>query len=264
MLLLYHNGSSTCSTKVRIVLAEKAIEWKEHFLDLRAGDAQRPEYLKLNPNGVVPTLLVDGNPIIESTIICEYLDDAFPDKPLKPASPLERARMRLWTRQLDDDVHAATSTVSSAIAFRHQHLAKSPADYEAYFAGIPDAERRDKRRKTIELGMDHPAFAPAVRRFAKLIADMEIALAKTRFLAADSYSLADVAYTAYMNRLVHLGMDEMIKARPRVAEWADRLRERPSYRPAVTDWEPADYLAIYERTRDEARERVGRILVSPI
>ncbi len=264
MLELYHNGSSTCSTKVRIVLAEKNLEWKEHFLNLRAGDAQAPEYLKLNPNGMVPTLLVDGQAIIESTIICEYLDDAYPHNPLKPASAFDIARMRLWMRQLDDNVHAATSTVSSAIAFRHQHLCKSPEDYEAYFAGIPDPVRREKRRRTIEEGMDHPAFEPAVRRFAKLIADMDAALAHTSYLAADTYSLADVAYTAYMNRLEHLGMDDMINVRPRVADWVKRLCERPTYQVAVKDWEPPDYLAIYARTKEEARERVGRILGTPV
>lgn len=54
-LELYHNHMSTCSAKVRLVLAEKKLPWDGHLLDLRAGDNLRPEYLKLNRNGVVPT-----------------------------------------------------------------------------------------------------------------------------------------------------------------------------------------------------------------
>ena len=60
MLELYHNGMSTCSQKVRLCLAEKGLDWTGHAMDLRAGDQHRPDYLSLNPNGVVPTL-VDGD-----------------------------------------------------------------------------------------------------------------------------------------------------------------------------------------------------------
>jgi len=95
---------------------------------LRAGDAQKPEYLKLNPYTVVPTLVHDGRTIIESTVICEYLDDAWPDHPLKPDHSLGRAQMRLWTKQLDEGVHAAVAVFSLCIAFRHQGLARPSSE----------------------------------------------------------------------------------------------------------------------------------------
>jgi len=72
----YHNINSVCAQKVRIALAEKGLEVKEHLLTLR-GDQHEPAYRKLNPNGVVPTLVHDGRPIIESSLILYYLDDAF-------------------------------------------------------------------------------------------------------------------------------------------------------------------------------------------
>ena len=98
---LHHADMSTCAQKVRILLAEKELPWISHELNLRLRDQHRPEYLKLNPNGVVPTLVDDGAPVIESTVICEYLDDKYPDPPLRPADPLERARMRIWTKRQD-------------------------------------------------------------------------------------------------------------------------------------------------------------------
>jgi len=123
---------------VRFALAEKKLAWEGHHLNLRAGDQQGPEYLKLNSNAVVPTLVDEENVIIESTVICEYLDDAYPEPKLKPANALGRARMRLWTKQLDEGVHAATSVVSSAIAFRYQKLAIGMEALEEFHKKMPD------------------------------------------------------------------------------------------------------------------------------
>src|SRR5271156_219768 len=94
MLTLYHNDMSVCAAKVRTALAEKKLDWNGVHLDLRAGDAQKPEYLRLNPNAVVPTLVFNGQAIIESTVICEFIDDQWPDEPLKPLDGFGRARMR--------------------------------------------------------------------------------------------------------------------------------------------------------------------------
>ena len=78
MIQLYHNDMSSCAQKVRIVLAEKGLEWKGHHLSLRDGESRTSEYKKLNPNGVVPTLITDSNEtIIESTVIMEYLDEKY-------------------------------------------------------------------------------------------------------------------------------------------------------------------------------------------
>ena len=117
MVTLYHNDMSVCAAKVRTALAEKQLSWEGVHLDLRAGDAQKPEYLKLNPNAVVPTLLHDGRTIIESTVICEYIDDEWPDHPLKPDRAWERAQMRLWTKQLDESVHARLRSFPHALPF---------------------------------------------------------------------------------------------------------------------------------------------------
>ena len=113
---LYHADMSTCAQKVRLVLALKKLPWESRLLDLRRRDQHRPDYLKLNPNGVVPTLVDDGQAIMESTIICEYLDDAYPDPPLRPAAPTERAGMRIWTRRLDETLHFSTGVGTEEIA----------------------------------------------------------------------------------------------------------------------------------------------------
>ena len=85
MLKLYNAPHSTCSQKVRICLHEKGLPFEDIRLDLgKAKDQLKPEYLKLNPNGVVPTLVDDGNVIIDSSVICEYLDEKYPAPKLTP------------------------------------------------------------------------------------------------------------------------------------------------------------------------------------
>lgn len=82
MISLYHNDMSVCAQKVRMTLAEKQLPWESHHLDLRAGDQQKPEYLKLNPNSVVPTLVDNGTVIIESTVICGATESTLQQYPV--------------------------------------------------------------------------------------------------------------------------------------------------------------------------------------
>ncbi len=90
-LELYNAPQSTCSQRVRFVLNAKGLAFMEHRLDLFAGDQLKPDYLALNPNGVVPTLLHDGAPVINSSVIMEYLEEVFSNRRrFVPAEPLAR------------------------------------------------------------------------------------------------------------------------------------------------------------------------------
>ena len=118
MLELHHANTSVCAQKVRLVLAEKELDWTGHVIDIRRGEQFDPAYLKLNSKAVVPTLIHDGAVIVESSVIDEYLDDAFAAPPLKSEDPLARARMRLWVKAIDDGLHAAVVTLSFSIVLR--------------------------------------------------------------------------------------------------------------------------------------------------
>ena len=119
-ITLYHFNNSVCSQKVRLVLVEKGLEWDEQVVDLFTLEQYEPEYIKLNPKGVVPTVVHDGRAVIESTLICEYLDDVFPDPPLKPADPAERAAMRVWTKAVDEGIHEGVTAISFSAMFRER------------------------------------------------------------------------------------------------------------------------------------------------
>jgi len=245
MLTLYHGDTSVCSQKVRLALTEKQLEWTGSFIDLGKGDQFDPEYMKLNPNAVVPTLVHDGKVIIESSMINEYVDDAFPDMPLRPADPYSRAAMRLWVKQLDDGINYAINTVTFAIAMRLPELEKSPEEQKARWENIPDAARSAKMRELIEQGIDSSLVIDALRRLDKMLADMEAALATDDWLAGHPYSLADAGLTPYVNRMNMLGFSAMWETgRPAVTDWYARARAPRNYSEAILAHDPPEKIKI--------------------
>ena len=242
MLELYHYGTAVCPQRARLALAEKGLEWTGHVLDIRMGEHLTPEYLKLNPKGVVPTLVHDGNVIVETTVIMYYLDDAFPGPPLQPADPLGRARTRLWTKRVDEELHPDCGVLSWSTFIRREMLSRPPADLEEHYRKIPVAAWRDLQRQCFEMGTEAPVFRAAVRRYDKMLGIMEAALADGPWLAGAGYTLADAAVTPYVLRLDMLGMSGMWEgSRRRVGDWYGRVRERPSAAAALDAFiKPAD------------------------
>ena len=152
-LILYDFGNSVCCQKVRITLLEKGLTWEARKVDLFKTEQYDPEYLKLNPKGVVPTLVHDGTPIIESTLICEYLDDTFPDPPLVPKDPAERARMRLWSKFVDEGLFDGVTELSFSAMFRERMRTMSPELREKRFRNVGDPRRTDRFKSTYEHGV---------------------------------------------------------------------------------------------------------------
>ena len=139
-------------------------EWESRHLVLRSAEHQQDWYLKLNRRAVVPTLMDDDKVIPESNVILEYLDERFPSPPLTPKDPYGRARMRLWTKQLDEGVHdAGIAILSFGLAFRYQYLTRGEAG-KAMLESIPDPAKRERRRDVIEKGTGSQHFIIAVRR----------------------------------------------------------------------------------------------------
>lgn len=241
---LYHSNWSICAQKVRLVIAEKGLDVVEHHIDLRAREQQTPEYLKLNPKGYVPTLVHEGRPVIESALICEYLEEVFPERALSPADPIDRAYMRTWTRRPDDGLHRACATVTNAIAFRLQWLEKPADEIAEMLAATPDPARRTWRREMIEKGTESQLFVNAVWAYESLLGDMEAALQNRDWLAGDEYTLADVSLTSYLNRVAELQFHPMWEeSRPRVTDWFARIRARDNFKTAFGNYPYDAYVA---------------------
>lgn len=248
MIELYHHGSSVCAAKVRFCLAEKGVEWTGHYLDILKGDQFDAAYLKLNPKALVPTLVHEGLVVTESTVICEYLDDAGLGRPLRPASAHDRARMRLWTKAVDEDVHPACGELTFVACHRHI-LARLPrADLEAFLESTPPLsvtpQWHERKKQLVRLGLDTPGVEEKFRLYDRYLGRMEDALATTTWLAGEEFTLADVGMAPYVNRLDMLGMSAMwTQRRPNVTRWFEALKERPTFKASFLDWCPPDLTA---------------------
>ena len=259
MLELHHGPVSTASERARFALEEKQLDWTGHLVDLMAGAQHAPAYRALNPKGQVPTLVHDGFVLRESSVITEYLDDAFPQHPLRPRSVRDLARARLWDKTIDE-VHPVTGVLTYAIAFRPSLLQKPKADLDALVAAIADPARRAMRRSVLDHGIDAPEMKPALLIYAALLDEMEAELAHASWLAGPDFSMADIAAAPFLTRIDHLGMGEMIAARPRAHAWFARVRARPAYARAITAVIPPQVIANFAATGAQAWPRLREAL----
>ena len=263
MLTLYDGTTSVCAIKVRLTLAEKGLSWESRTLDLRRGDQFDAEYLKLNPGAVVPTLIDGPDVIIESSVIMQYLEDLAPTPTLLPTSPIDRARLRLWLKRIDDPTHPACGVLTHATAFRQSFLSKSAEEQKAHFEKMPDPARRARQQAVYRDGLDAPIVASAVHTYDKLLADMEAALENAPWLVGTSYSLADAAATPYITRIDNLGLlDVWAPTRPRVIDWFARIQERGSFKAAVTDYFTEKDAAQLAGIADDTPDKVRAILAA--
>jgi glutathione S-transferase len=242
MLILYHHNISVCAQKVRIALAEKDLPWEGVHIDLMQGEHLKPEFLKVNPRGLVPVLVHDGDPIYESTIILEYLEDAFPEAPLRPTDPKARARMRIWEKWPDDGLHVACGTLSYACIFAEQVRSNHDrVELEKRLSKLPDKARAARQRMLLDVGFEAPFVKDAILLHDKVLTEMERQLADQDWLGSADFSLGDVALIPYVVRLDRLGLSKMWAHRPRVRSWYERVQGRPSFTTAITAYKSDAY-----------------------
>lgn len=254
---------STCSQKVRVTLAEKGQEFISHHFNLRAGDQHKPEYLAINPNGVVPTIIHDRKVVYESAVIDEYLEDLFPNPPLRSFKPFERARMRLWIKQLDEGLHAASATISACIAFRYQFMeGKNEQQVKATLDGYVDPLKRKRMTENVLNGIGSQFFKPAIQRIFKMVDEMERALQDCPWISGPEFSLADIAFAPYVTRLLHLHQDWAFETRPKLASWLECIQNRESYKKGMKDWFDPDFLTLMAEKGRESQKRVKVVLNS--
>jgi glutathione S-transferase len=230
--ILYNAPPSTCSQRVRFVLNAKQLPFTEIKLDLLAGDQLKPDYLALNPNGVVPTLDHDGAIVIDSAVITEYLDEVAPGAHnFTPADPVLRARMRALMRFIDEMPAAALRVPTFNLAFLPRYAAMTDAEFTAFAEAKP-------LRKEFMLSMGRKGFpqhemdaAMARLRRSYERMDGEIARSGGPWLLGSDISLADVAVMPAIVRMADLGEESGWADLPRVQRWYEAIRAHPAFAP---------------------------------
>ena len=228
---LYNAPQSTCSQRVRFVLNGKNLPFEEVKLNLLEGDQLRPEYLKLNPNGVVPTLDHDGAIVIDSTVITEYLDEVEPEASFTPEDPVVRARMRALMHFIDEMPAAAVRVPTFNLAFLPSFQKMSREDFVAMAESKP--LRREFMLTMGQTGFPQAEMDAALGRLRRTYERMDAEIEKSGgpWLLGKDISLADVAVMPALVRMDDLGMAHQWRNLPRIVNWFDLIRAQPAFKP---------------------------------
>ncbi len=227
---LYNAPQSTCSQRVRFALHAKGLDFDEHRLDLMGGDQLKPEYLKLNPNGVVPTLVHDGSVVTDSSVILEYLDEVVPDVAgMTPVDPVRRGEMRSLMRFIDEMPAPAIRVPTFNLAFLPRLQKMTKDEFLAFAESKP-------LRKEFMLAMGQTGFPQkemdaAMDRLRRTVVRMDAEIEKSGgpWLMGKNISLADVAVMPVIVRLADLRQQQLWHDKPSIARWLDQIRAHPAY-----------------------------------
>ena len=206
MRILYHFPLSPYARKIRLVLAERRLPFE---LKIEKIWERRPEYLAMNPAGTVPTLIEeDGTIIPDSNVICEYLEDVYPDTPMIGRTPRERTEVRRLIAWFDGKFAAEVTRNLYGEKLLKRLSGKGHPDVNAIRAGYANLKSH----------MDYLGWLGENRRY----------------LAGDEISVADFAAAGHVSTLDYTGEIDWASF-PAVREWYARIKSRPSFRPLLTD-----------------------------
>lgn len=207
--VLYGYFRSSAAYRVRIALNLKGLDYRYQPVNLLKGEQRSPDYLAINPQGLVPLLDDGGVKVAQSLAICEYLDEAYPDTPrLLPAGAAARARVRALALAIAADIHPLQNT------------------------------RVGKYLQT-EYGKDEEGKAEWIRHWIRTGFDaLEQLLAESpsRYMAGEQPTLADVCLLPQVFSARRFGVD--LTAYPNIVRVADALEQVPAFAEAHPSRQP--------------------------
>ncbi len=229
---LYNAAQSICSHKVRFALHAKGQPFTEHKLDLFSGDQLKPEYLAINPNGLVPTLIHNGANIIDSLVIVQYLDELFPEpEPLVPQDPIARARMRSLMAYIDEVPTPAVRVPSYNMAFL-VHFQNMPEDEFLAMANSKPL-RKEFLLNFGRVGFPEKAYNEALDRLSRSLERMQAEIQNSggQWFLGETFTIADIAMMPVIVRLDDLGLDHMWADKPEISRWLETIQAHFAYEP---------------------------------
>jgi glutathione S-transferase/GST-like protein len=229
MLTLYHWEPNANSGKPIMAAFEKGVPFQSRYVDMLSFEQHDPDYLRINPNGTIPGMVHDGTLVSESTVMMEYIDEAFDGPPLRPGDPFERWRMRWWCRFLDQYVGPSISMFGWKLFVRPAVAQRDPDELKARIERIPLKERRVAWSKAIYGLFSDAEMAESLRRIQFGVGHLEAVLGERPWIAGRSFSIADIAGFNMIAGLPMLMPDAVNDQKtPHLMEWLRKLYERPA------------------------------------
>ncbi|NNE89179.1 MAG: glutathione S-transferase family protein [Silicimonas sp.] len=230
--VLYNAPQSTCSQRVRYMLHAKGLAFEEKKLDLFSGDQLKPDYLAINPNGVVPALVHDGRPVIDSAVILEYLEDIFPDiATMRPVDPMGAAQVRAMMRFIDEVPTPAIRIPSYNRAFLPHFQAMSDQEFQALCDSKP--LRREFLMRMGRTGFPQADMDEALGRLRRGVERLDRWIDESGgpWTMGKALSLADIAVMPVVVRMDDINLGHLWDGLPRVQSWLEYIRETAPFRP---------------------------------
>lgn len=234
MLQLYHYEPNANSMKPLLCLAEKGIEYESIYIDLHNFEQHSESFVRINPNGQVPVLVHDGHIINESTVINEYLEEVFPAVRLAPVDPVARARMRIWSKFVDEYFTPALSRIGWSVLIPKIAARLQTGELEEALKKVPLEEQRQKWLRAATESFTKEELDEDRRKVRFSIERMENILRDNEWTAGSEYSLADVnsySVVAAVPRLVPGAMSP--ERTPHTLDWLERMNARPAVKAAL-------------------------------
>lgn len=231
---VFHFPFSSCSQKLRIFLALKGAEWESHTVDLMTSENLSEWYLGINPRGLVPVLVHDGDVHIESNDILTYLESVYPEPRLIPEGSEDEVAALL---KHEDDLHLDLRALSFRFVFNPPHAPKSPDDLEVYAkAGSGTVQGEKDGRVDVEIdfwekiadtGITDEVATAAAEKFRKIFSELDARLSDQEYLLGDTLSILDIAWFIYANRLTLAGYP-IARLHPNMGAWYGRMEAMPA------------------------------------
>jgi glutathione S-transferase len=233
-LKYYHAEPLANSLKSMIPLKEKGLDYESIYVDLHKFEQHQPWFTAINPEGQVPVLDHDGTIITHTTVINEYLEDVFPEIPLRPRDAVGAARMRYWNKFIDEHVmnyvsmhgwHRLVGVIARNI---------ESGEFEKLLENIPLPDQR-KKWATARSGFSEADLAHATAKIEYAIDKVETQLGQTPWLAGEDYTLADINFYAHCGMMVERMFPDLNVATraPRLIAWRNRMTARPAVAEAL-------------------------------
>ena len=236
-LHLYHTGFSNCAMRVRIALEEKGLSWTSHLINLSKGENLTKEYIGINPNAVVPTLIDNGIVIIDSADIIDYLDKKFSFNPLRPRAEKDEELMYEWM-YLARDNHLSIKTYMYSNMTSSQNMKRSVETMDEYRKNqtFDTASLAFHERFNSNEGFTKNELNKATTIINNCFSRMDMRLQDHDWLAGDNFSLADIAWIPQL--VILKVVNYPFENYPHLEKWKNVIMQRPSFKQGVLDWLP--------------------------
>lgn len=239
--ILYDAANSPAGRRVRMTLIEKSCDFEIRWLNLGFMEQKQDWYLKLNPAGVVPTLIHGEKSIFDSNVICEYLDHVVPEPSLIPKSSELQIEMRMWMAFEMEWAKPFRDAIYQT--YGKTRLQSTNITEETLNEKITSNTQNSVYAKTAQRVLTEPVNEERLSESIEILFErmswMEHQLSDNRqWLLGDNFSLADIILAPRLDMFPFIGVDDLFERYPNIQKFMQRIYERPSWQLSALFPEP--------------------------